>query len=181
MSDSISSLRAEFEAAVHELRQQLQDQQNCPTARPKPILPDPEKFNGIALKFDTWHAAILAKLRVDYEALGDDIARFYYVYLNLDSSVQAMVLPQLAAAEASQEWDYMTILEQLKRVYNNPNKVHEAEDRLLGLRQGSEESLPAFVAKFERCLYEAHGQNWTEAAKISALRRRLTSFTAHRR
>jgi hypothetical protein len=42
-----------------------------------------------------------------------------------------MVLPQLSQAETADLWDYNTILNQLSRVYNNPNKVQEAEDKLL--------------------------------------------------
>ncbi|PMD15663.1 hypothetical protein NA56DRAFT_581563, partial [Hyaloscypha hepaticicola] len=62
-------------------------------------LPDPEKFAGSTYKFDTWHPSIKAKLRVDGPIIGDEIAQFYYIYLNLDSSVQSIVLPQLAQAE----------------------------------------------------------------------------------
>jgi hypothetical protein len=36
---------------------------------------------------------------VDGPAIGNEIAQFYYVYLNLETNVQAMVLPQLAAAK----------------------------------------------------------------------------------
>ena len=60
----------------------------------------------------------------------------FIIYLNLESYVQAMVLPQLGQAEESNSWNYQTILDQLTRVYNNPNKVQEAEDRLLVLKQG---------------------------------------------
>jgi hypothetical protein len=55
---------------------------------------------------------IKAKLRVDGEAIGDNTARFYYVY------------------EENHGWDYNTILDQLARVYDNPNRVQEAEDAL---------------------------------------------------
>jgi cell division septum initiation protein DivIVA len=63
------------------------------SAKPKASLLDPEKFNGQAHKFNTWLPSIRAKLQVDGEAIGNAIAQFYYVYLNLDSHVQAMVLP----------------------------------------------------------------------------------------
>jgi hypothetical protein len=145
------------------------------THRPKPSLPDPERFIGQQYKFDTWLLLIKAKLRVDGNAIGDTVAQFYYVYLNLDSHVQAMVLPQLSQAEEQGEWDYQTILEQLTRVYDNPNKVQEAEDKLLALRQGTD-SLLAYIAKFERVLYEARGQNWLDVNKISTFRNGL-SFT----
>ncbi|OCK90701.1 uncharacterized protein K441DRAFT_472591, partial [Cenococcum geophilum 1.58] len=78
--------------------------------------------------------------------------------LNLDSSVQAIVLPQLGQAEKSNTWDYNTILDQLVRVYDNLNKVQQAEDRLLSLRQDND-LVPTYISKFERVLYEADGQN----------------------
>jgi hypothetical protein len=62
-------------------------------------LPDPEKFTGNTYKFDTWLPSVKAKLRVDGAAIRDATAQFYYVYLNLESSVQSMVLPQLSQAE----------------------------------------------------------------------------------
>jgi hypothetical protein len=85
-----------------------------------------------------------------------------------------MVLPQLGQAEESNSWDYTTILAQLTRVYDNPNKVQEAEDRLHGIKQGTD-SLASYVAKFERVLYEARGQNWPDVNKISTFRNGLNS------
>ncbi|KAG4429486.1 hypothetical protein IFR05_015031 [Cadophora sp. M221] len=72
------------------------------SARPKPILPDPAKFN-----------AIKAKLRVNglSSALGDSVAQFYYVYDRLESQVQSQVLPQLATAKQKQFWLYQLILD----------------------------------------------------------------------
>jgi len=102
------------------------------------------------------------------------MAQFYYVYLNLESQVQATVLPQLTMAEEKEIWDFNTILEQLKRVFDNPNKVQEAEDRLFALKQGLE-SIPNYIAKFERVLYEAKGQDWPDVNKISTFRNGLSS------
>jgi hypothetical protein len=178
-----------IQAAITELREEVQRQRDeiqrqrdelstlrsqRPAVRPKPCLPDPEKFSGQAHKFDTWLPSIRAKLRVDGDAIGDTTAQFYYVYLNLDSHVQAMVLPQLGHAEDAQEWDYKTILSQLARVYDNPNKVQEAEDKLFALKQGTD-SIPVYIAKFERVLYEARGQDWPDVNKISTFRNGLSS------
>ncbi len=143
-------------------------------SNPRQKLPDPEKFASSSYKFDTWLPSIRAKLRVDGTAIGDATAQFYYVYLNLDSSVQAMVLPQLSHAESAQQWDYNSILDQLARVYDNPNKQQEAEDKLYTLRQGND-SLPVYIAKFERTLYEAGGQSWNDVNKISSFRNGLNS------
>jgi hypothetical protein len=67
-----------------------------------------------------------------------------------------MVLPQLSQAELAQLWDYNIILNQLARVYNNPNKQLEAEDKLYTLKQGNN-SLPIYIAKFKHTLYKAGG------------------------
>ena len=67
-----------------------------------------------------------------------------------------MILPQLSYAKTSHVYNYKSILSQLLRVYNNPNKVQEAEDKLHHLRQGTD-SLSTYMAKFERVLYEAQG------------------------
>jgi len=85
-----------------------------------------------------------------------------------------MVLPQLSYTEHTQSWDYQTILDQLSRVYDNPNKQSEAEDKLHALRQGND-SLPAYIAKFERTLYEANGQGLPDVNKISSFRNGLNS------
>jgi hypothetical protein len=168
---------AALQAQITQLQSEIQLLRS--NSRPKPALPDPEKFNGSAHRFDTWLPSIRAKLRVDGTAIGDSIAQFYYVFLNLDSHVQAMVLPQLAQAEESELWDFNTILAQLSRVYDNPNKVQEAEDKLLSLRQGTD-SIPAYISKFERVLYEARGQDWPDINKISIFRNGLSSAIRNR-
>ncbi len=61
-------------------------------AKPKASFPDLEKFNGQVYKFDTWLPLIRAKLQIDSIAINDTIAQFYYIYLNLDSHIQAIVL-----------------------------------------------------------------------------------------
>jgi hypothetical protein len=178
-----------IQTAITELQTELQRQRdeitflrsivsNRASAKPKACLPDPEKFNGQTHRFDTWLPSIRAKLEVDGGAIGDATAQFYYVYLNLDSHVQAMVLPQLSQADNT-AYDYNTILDQLARVYNNPNKVQEAEDKLYALKQGTD-SLHVYTAKFERILYEAHGQDWPDVNKISTFRNGLNSMLRNR-
>ena len=110
---------------------------------------------------------------MDREAIGDNTAQFYYVYGNLESTVQAMVLPQLSYAEKQKSWDYKTILEQLERVNDNPNAVQEAKDALQAIKQG-DQPLPSYIARFERLLYEAEGQDWADANKIITFRSGLS-------
>jgi len=171
---SIQATIANLQAEVQRQRDEILVLRSQAPTKPKPSLPDPEKFNGQSHKFDTWLPSIKAKLQVDNQAIGDSVAHFYYVFLNLESHVQAMVLPQLSQAEESSTWNYNTILNQLARVYDNPNKVQEAKDKLLSLRQGTD-SVPLYISKFERVLYEARGQDWPDINKISVFRNGLNS------
>ena len=91
---------AAMQAQITQLQSEIQALRSH--SRPKPALPDPDKFNGSTQRFDTWLPSIRAKLRVDGMAIGDPIAQFYYMFLNLDSYIQAIVLPQLAQAEESE-------------------------------------------------------------------------------
>ena len=61
--------------------------------KPKPNLPNLKKFNGKTYKFNIWLPTIRAKLRIDGPAIGDSTAQFYYIYGNLKSNIQIMVLP----------------------------------------------------------------------------------------
>ena len=72
-----------------------------------------------------------------------------------------------------------TIPDQLTRVYDNPNKVQEAEDKLYALEQGTD-SLDAYISQFERILYEARGQDWPDVNKISTFRNGLSPSIRNR-
>ena len=126
--------------------------------KPKPNLPNPEKFHSKTYKFNTWLPAIRAKLRIDSPTIGNSTAQFYYIYNNLKNNIQTMVLPQLSYAKTNHVYNYKSILNQLSRVYNNPNKVQETKNKLHHLRQGTN-SLSAYITKFKRVLYKAQGQN----------------------
>ena len=180
-TEQINQAFQSLQSEVQTLRALLEQQQSTiqalqtrvTVAQPKPRLPDPKEFDGKPYRFDTWLPSIRAKLRVDGHAIGDSIAQFYYVYLNLEPSVQSTVLPQLAVAEASQSWDFETILSQLSRIYDNPNKTQEAGKKLLALKQGTD-SIPYYIGKFETKLYEAAAQNWPDAQKILVFRNGLS-------
>lgn len=185
----LDALRVEYQGAITTLQREIETlrsevntlrsaQTNPPhTARPRQQLPEPTWFDGKPHHLRTWLPMIKAKIRVDGEALGNQVARFYYVYGNLEPKVQAMILPQLAEAELNSVWDYHTILDQLKRVLQNPNQQQEAEDMLHGIRQGDKESLTSYIAKFERLVYEAGAQAWPDLVKISTLRDGLNTST----
>jgi hypothetical protein len=80
------------------------------SARPKASFLNPEKFNGQVYKLDIWFPVISAKLQVNGQVIGNTIIQFYYIYLNLDFNIQAMVLPQLSQTDET-FYDYYIILD----------------------------------------------------------------------
>lgn len=91
-----------------------------------------------------------------------------------------MVFPQLVAARESGQYNFEAILDPLTRVYDNPNKVHKAEDRLLSIQQDTSNSVIAYISRFDRLLYEVKGQNWSDVTKISILRKSLALSIKYR-
>lgn len=138
-----------------------------PPARPRAVLPDPDKFGGT--HYDTWLPLITAKLDIDGEALGGtDRAHFWYTYGNLEPKIQSLVLPLATARNLRPS----LIFDSLARIYSDPNKASRASDRLAQIKQGTD-SLPHYLARFERTLFEAGALEWPDAAKISTLRQGL--------
>jgi hypothetical protein len=97
-----SQIQYEFDSLHSEIATLQVALAKTQASRPCPKLPDPEKFAGSTYKFDTWLPLIEAKLAVDGTAIGDATAQFYYIYLNLDSSVQSIVLLQLSYTKYTQ-------------------------------------------------------------------------------
>lgn len=66
------------------------------------------------------------------------LVQFYYIYLNLESNIQALILPQLQQymenKTANNTYDYNIILDQLIYIYNNSNKIKKIENRLYKLK-----------------------------------------------
>ena len=132
------------------------------------MLPNPEKFSN-ASQYHTWLPLIKAKLWIDAKVISNNKVQFFYLYKNLDFKIQLIILPYLATAEDDSVWDYNIILNQLDRVYNNPNKKDSAAARLQFIKQGLD-LVFIFLAKFERLLYEVGANSWPVATKISILR-----------
>lgn len=148
--------------------------------RPKACLPDVEKFSGATYTFETWLPSIEAKLRIDGAAIGDLEAQFWYLFSRLDGKIQALVMPQVQQVSETLIFNPQDLLDQLDRIYDDPHKVQQAENALYACHQGKEEGFGLFMVKFERLLYKAKANLWTEPAKISLIRQALNKETSKR-
>ncbi|KAM7208268.1 hypothetical protein V8F06_014947 [Rhypophila decipiens] len=174
---TIAELRAEI-AGLHKENSTLKTDVIAkllekPTSSPKPKLPHPDKFDGSLTAWEVWYPEMKAKLRIDKQVLGDEESHFWYIYGRLEKKVQALVAPQIASAERDQDYKTQTLFDQLSRLCDNPNAKRDAEDKLYSLSQFNDQGFNPFLAAFERLMYKAEANKWTDDAKIALLRRQL--------
>jgi hypothetical protein len=138
-------------ALIQQLQQQLVDQQRqletlAPT-RSHFRLPDPPRFDGRPFSLKTWLPAVQAKLRSD--GLAGQQA-FDYVYDRLEPPQQASVL-HLRETNPTPE----AVFQYFERLCHNPREKQDAVLRFANIRQKDDESLVAYLARFERLSHEA--------------------------
>ena len=152
----IQSLRADV--------QRLSQNQSSSVSRPR--LPDPPRFNGKPYTLRTWLPSIQAKIRSD-QLTGADA--FDYVWDRLEQPQQASALHLRQEAESSQHWDPEEIFSFFQRLCHNPRQHQEAVQRFSSVRQHKEESLIAYLARFERLAHEAEAVSWPDVSRITTL------------
>jgi hypothetical protein len=103
--DALSSTITNLQGTVTSLRTATAPR------RPKRQLPDPPKFDGTQLHYDTWLAQLQLVLSVDGDAIGDAQAQFAFVYLRLESSPAALCLELLKYANLTKKFDYKQIID----------------------------------------------------------------------
>lgn len=165
----IQSLRTDLNASRTDV-QQLQIQLASRTPAPRSRLPDPPRFNSKPYALRTWLPSIKAKLRSD-QLYGADA--FDYVWDRLEQPQQASVLHLRQSAEDSQSWDPEVIFSFFQRLCHNPREQQEAIQRFSSIRQKDEESLIAYLARFERLSYEADATLWPDISRVTTLHRGL--------
>ena len=162
----------QLRAEILSLRDEIRTLRASPPSSAHYALPDPPKFDGKPYLLRTWLPAMRAKIRTD--GMTGQHA-FYYVWDRLEVGQQGLALPLLDSAESTQAWDHEAIFTLLERVHHNPYAQQEARDKLIHIRQG-EEGLSAYIARFERLLYEAGAKDsWPDDIKISTFTNGLRS------
>lgn len=168
----IQSLRMDLNASRADV-QYLQTQLLSKTPMFKPRLPDPPRFDGKPYTLRTWLPSIRAKLRSD-QLTGADA--FDYVWDRLEQSQQASILHLRQSAEETQSWDPEVIFSFFQRLCHNPREQQEALQRFSSVRQREDESLIAYLARFERLTYEADATTWPDISRVTTLHRGLRSI-----
>ena len=147
----VQQLRADNQQLRAEILSLRDDARASRPSSTRHALPDPPKFDGKPYLLCTWLPAMRAKIRNDGM---EGQHAFYYVWDRLEPGQQGLALSLLDTAESSQSWNHEDIFILLERAHHNPYAQQEARDKLIHIRQG-EEGLSAYIARFERLLYEA--------------------------
>ena len=162
---------------IQELRADVQTLRSQNQSRPsRSSLPDPPRFDGRHFTLRTWLPSIRAKLRSSH-LVGADA--FDYVWDRLEQPQQASVLHLRQLAEDNQSWDPEVLFAYFQRLCHNPREHQEAIQRLSTIRQKDEESLVAYLARFERLVFEAEASSWPEVTRITTFHRGLRSTLRH--
>lgn len=142
-------------ALMQQMQQQLADQQDqllrlSSQQRPEPRfhLPDPPRFDGKPFTLRIWLPAIQAKIAADQ--LQNQQA-FDYVYNRLEPPQQASILHLRDNSASGPD----QIFEYFQRICHNPREKQENILRFTNIRQKEEESLIAYIARFERFAHQA--------------------------
>jgi hypothetical protein len=143
-------------ALVQQMQQQLAEQQSQllslasrQSLQPDQTrfhLPDPPLFDGKPFSLRTWLPAMQAKLNAD--GLTGQQA-FEYTYSRLEPPQQASVLHLKRTNDPNQIFRYF------QRICHNPREKQESILRFANVRQKDDESLIAYLARFERLAHEA--------------------------
>lgn len=164
----IQQLRTDLDSSRTEIQQLRTQLQTASALRTR--LPDPPRFNGKPYTLRTWLPSIRAKLRSD-QLTGADA--FDYVWDRLEQPQQASVLHLRQSAEDNQQWDPEVIFSFFQRLCHNPREHQEAIQRFSTISQRDDESLVAYLARFERLSYEANTNSWPDISRVSTLHRGL--------
>jgi hypothetical protein len=159
-------------ASLRDTVTQLQSRQppNDAQTRVRARLPDPPKFDGKPHTLRTWLPSIRAKLRSD-QLLGAEA--FDYVWDRLEQPQQASILHLREQSEELSDWDPEEIFSFFQRLCHNPREQQEAIQRFSQIRQRDDESLIAYLARFERLSFEAKASSWPDISRVTTLHRGL--------
>ena len=94
------------------------------------------------------------KLRVDAEAIGDELAKIGVVFNALEKTAFSNMASTIHALEKALDPKVQTLLEHLDKSYRNPYEIQQARQRLVTMKQGTR-SFVSFVPDFEQCLADA--------------------------
>ncbi|KAK9323108.1 hypothetical protein V1517DRAFT_373280 [Lipomyces orientalis] len=139
--------------------------------RPRPKLPDPDKFTAEDLSlFPQFLGKLQAKLEIDAAAIGAGRDHVWYCFSRLDGKAAARIYPWISAYKDSvHEFTVERFFAQLAVAFEDPARKDKALNRLNTLRQGNR-SFGELMSELDRLLLEAGGHGWADEVKKGYVR-----------
>jgi hypothetical protein len=136
--------------------------------RPKPILPDPDRYDGVdKAVYNVFRSNLLRKLEVDRLAFGSYYNCMWYAFARLKDQAATAMSPwmdQYAQNRAATGADLERMINQLDLMFRDRNRAEKAMEELRRLRQGNR-PFGDVLADFNQLLMEAGGYSWTDDMK----------------
>ena len=165
-TDTIMDLQAAM-AEITRLQTLIQ------TKRPRPILPDPEQYDGEDMNaFPQFESKLYAKLQVDEAALGGPFERLWYAFGRLKGKAAQRLHPWMETN--GKDRDRITdntireFFEQMRFFFADVHRRVKANERLHNLYQGKK-PFNEYLGEFEQLLLEAGGSTWEDVIKCGFL------------
>ncbi|KAF6828276.1 pol-like protein [Colletotrichum musicola] len=108
-------------------------------------------------------------------AINTEIDHRYYINSHLDVDPQQVVATFYAAGGPKGKRESSEFMRYLDRTYKDPSTTSRAAAKLRTIRQRDDQSLASFLPRFKKILSKARGADWADQAKITLLKRALST------
>lgn len=169
-SQNIAELLAENDRLRELLNTQQPNQQTSVFGqkRPRPVLPDPEIFNGNQRTlYPQFRAKLKAKLSLDSSALGGASEWLWYAYSRLGGAAATQVLPWINIHTTDVPVTHSTVNDffaHLDSVFLDKDLQEKALMELNRLHQGNR-PFAELLTELRRLIMEAGGDCWSDRVK----------------
>lgn len=136
----------------------------------KQKMPPTEKFDGEdPAAFPQFQGNLMAKLRIDAAAIGDEENRVWYAFGRLTGTASKRIFPWMQMATGTPEFTVENLMSQMRTAFSDPRQQQKAMSRLNSIKQGNR-SLREFLSEFDRLILEAQGWAWADNVKKGYLK-----------
>lgn len=133
--------------------------------KPRPVLPDPEPFDGEDLTlYPQFRAKLRAKLSVDASTFGGNFDKLWYGFSRLEGKAAARILPWMTTYEETTMFNLPKFWDQLDSAFRDRAAKRKAIAKLNRLRQGKK-SFDDLLRTMDQLLLESGGHEWADEVK----------------
>lgn len=142
-----------------------------PARKPRPVLPDPDPYDGEDLAlYPQFRGKLAAKLQIDGPAIGGTQELLWYAFSRLEGKAAARLLPWMTTFKSDlSAFTIPAFWEQLDAAFLDKAREQKALDRLNVLRQGTR-TIDDLLRELDQLLLEAAGFEWSDVVKKGFLK-----------